>query len=225
MNLHVRYTPSQLKAYQAQQERRARMAQAALKLAQKQIEPSAQPRIINVSAEFKAAQARAKNAALQRQLQQDAGLRSEAQRKAEWRRSWCYMVKLAAAKALRQLQTLQMKELARIADVGSPTITFLEILIQTANKYQISINDIRSARRTRGKAMQARFEVCWRARHETMLSLPQIGLGLGGRDHTTIIHAVRKYDDMRKQVLFGEKAYRCKHSGKFVPELIITESV
>jgi chromosomal replication initiator protein len=34
-------------------------------------------------------------------------------------------------------------------------------------------------------------------KHLTPRSLPEIGRGFGGRDHTTVIHAIRKIDELR----------------------------
>jgi chromosomal replication initiator protein len=65
----------------------------------------------------------------------------------------------------------------------------LEVLV---NYPGITIDDIKGERRTicimipRHKAM---YEVC---RQRPDLSFPQIGLRFGGRDHTTILSAVRK---------------------------------
>jgi chromosomal replication initiator protein len=36
------------------------------------------------------------------------------------------------------------------------------------------------------------------AKELTSLSLPEIGESFGGRDHTTVLHAVRKIADARK---------------------------
>ena len=35
---------------------------------------------------------------------------------------------------------------------------------------------------------------CWIMRKETTLSLPQIGVAMGGRDHTTIMNAIKRVD-------------------------------
>jgi len=39
----------------------------------------------------------------------------------------------------------------------------------------------------------ARFEAYFRLSEETTLSLPQIGRMLGGKDHTSVLHGIRKY--------------------------------
>ena len=40
---------------------------------------------------------------------------------------------------------------------------------------------------------------CWLMRQETTRSLPQIGRAMGGRDHTTIMNAIKRVDQMRER--------------------------
>jgi chromosomal replication initiator protein len=43
------------------------------------------------------------------------------------------------------------------------------------------------------------------AKQLTTRSLPEIGRKFGGRDHTTVMHAVKKVDELRKaDAAFGE---------------------
>jgi chromosomal replication initiator protein len=72
--------------------------------------------------------------------------------------------------------------------------TFATIAREVTTKRNVRWIDIVSARRTRNLLIP-RFEVMWRARHETLMSLPQIGRQMG-RDHTTILYGVRKYQAM-----------------------------
>jgi hypothetical protein len=44
-----------------------------------------------------------------------------------------------------------------------------------------------------------RQEICYRLKEETSYSLPQIGRLLGGRDHTTVLFAIRRH----KEIMFG----------------------
>jgi len=44
---------------------------------------------------------------------------------------------------------------------------------------------------------RARAAVCWLARRLTAASLPQIGAILGGRHHTSVLHACRRAADLR----------------------------
>ena len=66
------------------------------------------------------------------------------------------------------------------------------ILREVATKWGVSVTDIVSDRRSK-IVVSARHEACYRLRHETTWSLPRIGGFLGGRDHTTALHGVRKH--------------------------------
>lgn len=66
------------------------------------------------------------------------------------------------------------------------------ILSQVAADYGYTDHDVKSARREKFLCM-CRQEVCWRLKSELPWSLPHIGRFLGGRDHTSILHAVRKH--------------------------------
>lgn len=61
----------------------------------------------------------------------------------------------------------------------------------------IKILDIQSERRT-AKVVLPRMLACWVMREFTTLSLPQIGRHLGNRDHTTVLHSVRKIEALRE---------------------------
>ena len=65
------------------------------------------------------------------------------------------------------------------------------ILREVASKYKISASDITSHRRD-GATVLARHEFCYRMRHETDVTLPQIGRWIK-RDHTTVLHGVRAH--------------------------------
>lgn len=72
-------------------------------------------------------------------------------------------------------------------------LAWKQIVSDVCDRHGVSFIDICSARRDR-KTAAARSEVSYRLRKETTLSLPQIGRKLGGRDHTTILHNVRRYE-------------------------------
>ena len=54
-------------------------------------------------------------------------------------------------------------------------------------------HDICSRRRFR-PVVKARQAAMWLLRKHTSLSLPQIGKCFGGRDHTTVLHAIKKIE-------------------------------
>lgn len=55
----------------------------------------------------------------------------------------------------------------------------------------VSMSDLKSARRT-ADVVRPRQIVMYLAKELTARSLPEIGRRCGGRDHTTVLHAVRK---------------------------------
>jgi chromosomal replication initiator protein len=62
-----------------------------------------------------------------------------------------------------------------------------------ANHYNVSRADILSSRRT-AVVVKPRQVAMFLAKTLTMRSLPEIGRRFGGRDHTTVLHAVRKIE-------------------------------
>jgi chromosomal replication initiator protein len=64
-----------------------------------------------------------------------------------------------------------------------------------ARHYNVSRADILSARRT-ATVVRPRQVAMYLAKVLTLRSLPEIGRRFGGRDHTTVLHAVRKIDGL-----------------------------
>jgi chromosomal replication initiator protein len=75
-------------------------------------------------------------------------------------------------------------------------VTIDEIQKRVAEHYNIRLADMHSARRSRAVA-RPRQVAMWLAKQLTPRSLPEIGRKFGGRDHTTVMHAVRKIDELR----------------------------
>jgi chromosomal replication initiator protein len=63
--------------------------------------------------------------------------------------------------------------------------------------YAVSRQDILSSRRTRNVVLPRQIAM-YLAKALTPRSLPEIGRHFGGRDHTTVLHAVRKVDALVK---------------------------
>ena len=64
-----------------------------------------------------------------------------------------------------------------------------------ANHYNVSRSDILSSRRT-ATVVRPRQIAMYLSKMLTLRSLPEIGRRFGGRDHTTVLHAVRKIDGL-----------------------------
>ena len=75
-------------------------------------------------------------------------------------------------------------------------VTIEEIQKRVAEHFNIRVSDMHSARRARSVA-RPRQVAMYLAKQLTSRSLPEIGRKFGGRDHTTVMHAVRKVDELR----------------------------
>jgi chromosomal replication initiator protein len=75
-------------------------------------------------------------------------------------------------------------------------VTIEEIQKRVAEHFNIRVSDMHSARRARAVA-RPRQVAMYLAKQLTARSLPEIGRKFGGRDHTTVMHAVRKVDELR----------------------------
>ncbi|HEX9809716.1 MAG TPA: chromosomal replication initiator protein DnaA [Alphaproteobacteria bacterium] len=75
-------------------------------------------------------------------------------------------------------------------------VTIEEIQKRVAEHFNVRIADMHSARRARAVA-RPRQVAMYLAKQLTSRSLPEIGRKFGGRDHTTVMHAVRKVEELR----------------------------
>ena len=75
-------------------------------------------------------------------------------------------------------------------------VTIEEIQKQVASHFNIRTSDMHSARRSRIIA-RPRQVAMYLAKQLTSRSLPEIGRKFGGRDHTTVMHAVKKVEELR----------------------------
>jgi chromosomal replication initiator protein len=75
-------------------------------------------------------------------------------------------------------------------------VTIEEIQKKVAEHYNVKLADMHSPRRARAVA-RPRQVAMYLAKQLTTRSLPEIGRKFGGRDHTTVIHAVRKIEELR----------------------------
>jgi chromosomal replication initiator protein len=87
--------------------------------------------------------------------------------------------------------------LADILRVSERKVTIDEIIRKVADHYNLRMSDLLSARRARQVA-RPRQVAMYLAKTLTSRSLPDIGRRFGGRDHTTVIHAVRKVEELKK---------------------------
>jgi chromosomal replication initiator protein len=89
--------------------------------------------------------------------------------------------------ALRDLLALQDK-----------LVTIDNIIKTVADYYKIKVSDILSKKRTRSVARPRQIAMSL-SKELTNHSLPEIGNAFGGKDHTTVLHAVRKVLELRAE--------------------------
>lgn len=85
-----------------------------------------------------------------------------------------------------------------------PTAPWLLILSEVCDKHNVEWLDVCSQRRDT-KLVAARNEASYRMRYETTLSLPNIGRKLGGRNHATIVHGIRRHEAMLRGETYRKK--------------------
>ncbi|MCL4235180.1 MAG: chromosomal replication initiator protein DnaA [Deltaproteobacteria bacterium] len=84
-----------------------------------------------------------------------------------------------------------------IGDVESP-IALSEIHREVCDYFKIKTSDLEGKRKMRNVALPRQI-AGYLARELTDASFPEIGRSLGGRDHTTIMHAHRKIAEVRRK--------------------------
>lgn len=76
-------------------------------------------------------------------------------------------------------------------------VTVDEIQRQVADYFNIKLSDLLSARRARQVA-RPRQVAMYLSKQLTSKSLPSIGRKFGGRDHTTVMHAVKRIEELKQ---------------------------
>jgi chromosomal replication initiator protein len=104
---------------------------------------------------------------------------------------------VAHAQLVGRTISLEMTQevLADMLRASERRITIDEIQKKVAEHYNVRVADMHSARRARAVA-RPRQVAMYLAKQLTPRSLPEIGRKFGGRDHTTVIHAVRKVEEL-----------------------------
>jgi len=91
---------------------------------------------------------------------------------------------------------LAKEALKDLLAVQNRQISIENIQKTVADYYKIKVADMYSKKRTRIVA-RPRQMAMYLARELTNLSYPEIGMSFGGRDHTTVLHACSKIDELK----------------------------
>jgi chromosomal replication initiator protein len=93
------------------------------------------------------------------------------------------------------LASMVLRDAAGTADLGRIKID--DILKIVGRHYNVGRTDLLSPRRARAVVVPRQIGM-YLAKKLTARSLPEIGRRFGGRDHSTVLHAVRKIDEQMK---------------------------
>jgi chromosomal replication initiator protein len=101
--------------------------------------------------------------------------------------------KLTGQPITMELAEREMRDLIRPGDQKRVKIEDIQRVV--SRHYSVSRSDLLSARRT-ANVVRPRQVAMYLAKTMTLRSLPEIGRRFGGRDHTTVLHAVRKIEHL-----------------------------
>ncbi len=106
-------------------------------------------------------------------------------------------------------------EFAKLALHDSIILQDKQVSIENIQKtvaeyYKIRVADLHSKRRTRSVARPRQIAMAL-AKSLTSHSLPEIGYAFGGRDHTTVLYACRKIEELRSEEVIVEEDYTNLH--------------
>lgn len=104
----------------------------------------------------------------------------------------------AGAQRLTEMEAAWAAAFAAYVPTDESKITVQKILAEVAKHYGVSQIDIKSARRTANITLP-RHVVFYLSRTLTTWSLPRIGMFLGKRDHTTVLHGFTKIKNLMTQ--------------------------
>jgi chromosomal replication initiator protein len=101
--------------------------------------------------------------------------------------------KLTSHPITMELAERELRDLVRPLELKRVRIEDIQRIV--ARHYNVSRSDLLSSRRT-ANVVRPRQIAMYLAKTLTLRSLPEIGRRFGGRDHTTVLHAVRKIEGL-----------------------------
>ena len=101
--------------------------------------------------------------------------------------------KLNATSVTLEMAEREVRDLIRPQEPRRVKIEDIQRVV--ARQYNVSRSDLLSSRRT-ANVVRQRQVAMYLAKTLTLRSLPEIGRRFGGRDHTTVLHAVRKIESL-----------------------------
>src|SRR3990172_5336391 len=109
----------------------------------------------------------------------------------------CKVAALAAAEARSVDKELVLLALRELGYLREGPLTLDEILDLDSLRYMQAPDEIRSGKRHAG-LVRSRHLAMYLSKHLTSFSLSEIGRFFGNRDHSTVLHALRKIEAEQK---------------------------
>lgn len=95
-------------------------------------------------------------------------------------------------------QEFTREALKDLLAVQERNVSMINIQKTVADYFKINVSDLLSSRRTRSITRPRQIAMSL-SKLLTRHSLPEIGAAFGGRDHTTVLHACRKVEELKQQ--------------------------
>jgi chromosomal replication initiator protein len=93
---------------------------------------------------------------------------------------------------------LTQEALRNVIDQDTRAVTIETIQRFVSDYYQLKIGDLKSRNNSKSIAMPRQIAM-YLCKSLTHASLPEIGRSFGGKHHSTVIHSLKKVEDMRKR--------------------------
>ena len=92
---------------------------------------------------------------------------------------------------------LTQEVLKNVIEQDDKAVTIEKIQKYISDYYQLKVGELKSRTNSRSIAMPRQIAM-YLAKSLTNASLPEIGRSFGGKHHSTVIHSIKKVDEMRK---------------------------
>ena len=93
---------------------------------------------------------------------------------------------------------LTQEVLRNVIDQDTKAVTIESIQRFVADHYQLKIGDLKSRNNSKSVAMPRQIAM-YLCKNLTHASLPEIGRSFGGKHHSTVIHSIKKVEELRKK--------------------------
>ena len=93
---------------------------------------------------------------------------------------------------------LAQEVLKNVIDQDEKAITIESIQKYISDYYQLKVGELKSRNNSKSVAMPRQIAM-YLCKSLTHASLPEIGRSFGGKHHSTVIHSIKKVDELRKK--------------------------